>query len=62
MSEFVWCTRSFFVDFSLIYGDLSNTHTTKITILWLQNIVLDYMVTEQCHMVIWLQDIVLAII
>ena len=40
MSDFIWCTRSFFVAFSLIYGDLSNINTTKIA---------DYMVTEHCH-------------
>ena len=30
MSDFASCTRSLFVDFSLIYEDLSNIHTTKI--------------------------------
>ena len=32
MSEFVWCTCSFFDDLSLIYEDLSNIHTTKIAV------------------------------
>ena len=39
MNDFVRCTRSFVVDFSLIYGDLSNVHTTKID---------DCMVMEHC--------------
>ena len=39
MNDSVWCTRSFFVEFSLIYEDLSNIHTTKIA---------DYMDTEHC--------------
>ena len=65
MSDFVWCTRSFFVDFSLVYGYISNIDTTKITddmVTELCYIVLDYIVTEHCPMVIWLQGIVLAII
>ena len=39
MGDLVWCTRSFFEDFSLIYEDLSNIHTIKIAY---------YMVTEHC--------------
>ena len=39
MNDFVWCNRSFFVEFSLIYEVLSNIHTTKIA---------NYMVTEHC--------------
>ena len=29
--QFCWYTTLFFVDFFLIYNDLINTHTTKVT-------------------------------
>ena len=45
--QFCWYNTSFFVDFSLIYNDLINTHTTKATDD-LYMYISDYMVIEHC--------------
>ena len=42
--QFCWYLTSFFIDFSLIYNDFINTHTTKVTDVYIS----DHMVIEHC--------------